>query len=69
MQITALLQLAGSIISDLGLDRPPTNKLITPKTCLADAWAAVSRGQPVPRPTHTNDERRALLGYYHVSSL
>ncbi|KAH7143797.1 hypothetical protein EDB81DRAFT_507255 [Dactylonectria macrodidyma] len=73
-QATPLVQLALSLIMDMRLDKSPSACIAPHKSLLGDAWpnmiksSSASCGYKV-KTTHTLEEKRAVLGYYHISSL
>jgi hypothetical protein len=72
MQATNLIQLAMALVIDLKLDRPPGFIGITPRSLVSDAWTTLHKevgNKSTMRTTHTLAEKRALLGYHHISCL
>lgn len=72
-QATPLLQLAVSLVIDLRLDKAPGFCGIPTKSLLGDAWTMIGKsvsscGLKANVP-HTPEEKRAVLGFYHVSCL
>jgi len=67
---TNFLQLAMSLVIDLRLDKSPDTTGVMPKSLLGETWTALNKGAPyrlgVP---HTLAEKRAVLGFYHFSSM
>ncbi|KAK5991328.1 Transcription factor himD-like protein [Cladobotryum mycophilum] len=66
-EATNLIQLALALVLDLRLDRSPESCQVAPKSLLSEAWATIN-GTAKPQP-HTSDEKRAVLGVYHTTSL
>ncbi|KAH6984751.1 hypothetical protein BKA56DRAFT_671225 [Ilyonectria sp. MPI-CAGE-AT-0026] len=71
-QGTPILQLALSLVMDLRLEKPPGSCGAPHKSLLGDAWSTIiktsSYGAKL-KTSHSLEEKRALLGYYHISSL
>lgn len=67
-EATNFVHLAVAMALDLKLDRSPESTKMHPKSLLGEAWATLNKGMSKPRP-HTADEKRAVLGLYHVTSL
>ncbi|OAQ66003.1 fungal transcriptional regulatory protein [Pochonia chlamydosporia 170] len=69
-EATNFLQLAFALVMDLRLDKSPESSAATVRSLLGEAWTALHQGIPyrlgVP---HTLDDKRAVLGFYHLSSL
>lgn len=63
--ITNLVQLAMSIIADLGLNRPPPK---CPQHLILN-YDARGCPKPLAQPTRTIEERRAVLGVFWLSSV
>lgn len=59
-----------SLVIDLRLDKSPDTTGVMPKSLLGETWTALNKGAPyrlgVP---HTLAEKRAVLGFYHFSSM
>ncbi|OTA07573.1 Zn2Cys6 transcriptional regulator [Trichoderma parareesei] len=64
---TNLAHLAVAMAVDLKLDRAPEVTRTLPGL-LGEAWATINKNALRQRP-HTADEKRAVLGLYHVTSL
>ncbi|CAM1503117.1 Fc.00g078930.m01.CDS01 [Cosmosporella sp. VM-42] len=70
MQATTLLQLAMALVIDLKLDKPPWSMGAVPRSLLGDAWQKLGKSIAVkPKSAHTLNEKRAVLGFHHISSL
>lgn len=73
MQATNLIQLAMALVIDLKLDRPPGFIGVTPRALVSDAWTSLNQKEVGCKgnlkTTHSHDEKRALLGYHHISCL
>lgn len=67
-EATNFVHLAVAMALDLKLDRSPESTKMHPKSLLGEAWATLNKGMSKPRP-HTDDEKRAVLGLYHITSL
>ncbi|KAL6826398.1 hypothetical protein V8C40DRAFT_244106 [Trichoderma camerunense] len=67
-EATNFVHLAVAMALDLKLDRSPESTKMHPKSLLGEAWATLNKGMSKPRP-HTADEKRAVLGLYHITSL
>ncbi|KAL7948591.1 hypothetical protein V8C42DRAFT_351640 [Trichoderma barbatum] len=67
-EATNFVHLAVAMALDLKLDRSPESTKMHPKSLLGEAWATLNKGAMKPRP-HSSDEKRAVLGLYHVTSL
>ena len=65
-RFTQFLQLAVSLVIELRLDRPPTTE--SWKTSLRFAPQGNPNEQAYTRPSWGNDEKRAVLGCYYLSS-
>jgi hypothetical protein len=65
---TALLHLANTLVAELKLDRDPAASGITPRSSLGAAWVK-NRGPSQTSVAHTDHERRAVLGFYHIASM
>ncbi|KAJ6444924.1 fungal transcriptional regulatory protein [Purpureocillium lavendulum] len=67
---TNFLQLAMSLVIDLRLDKSPDMSTVLPKSLLGETWTVLNKSAPyrlgVP---HTLVEKRAVLGFYHFSSM
>ncbi|KAI5459741.1 hypothetical protein BGZ63DRAFT_388562 [Mariannaea sp. PMI_226] len=70
-QATPILQMAVSLIVDLQLDRSPLCSALAQRTLLGDAWQTVPKSQcgPKMKTVHSLEDKRSVLGYYHLSSL
>ncbi|KAH0491824.1 hypothetical protein TgHK011_003232 [Trichoderma gracile] len=66
-EATNFVHLAVAMAHDLKLDRPPEATRMLPGL-LGEAWATINKNASKQRP-HTADEKRAVLGLYHVTSL
>lgn len=71
-QGTPILQLALSLVMDLRLDKAPGSCGAPHKSLLGDAWSTMiktsSYGAKI-KTSHSLEEKRAVLGYYHISCL
>ncbi|KAH6890633.1 hypothetical protein B0T10DRAFT_486368 [Thelonectria olida] len=70
-QATPVLQMAASLVIDLRLDRSPSCCHVAQKTLLGEAWQTMNKSHWEPRLkfNHSLEDKRAVLGYYHISSL
>lgn len=66
---TSLLSLAHSLVIDLKLDKSAKAMTLAPRTLLRDAWDTFKYPTVRLRPELSLEEKRALLGYYHQSSM
>lgn len=66
---TSLLSLAYSLVIDLKLDKSAKAMTLPPRTLLHDAWDTFKYPTVRLRPELSLEEKRALLGYYHQSSM
>lgn len=66
-QATGLVQLSVGLVADLGLNRQPIIANGTPYSLLNEAVESTKGLQP--RPYHTSDEMRAVLGCFYMTSL
>ncbi|KAL6883017.1 hypothetical protein HDV57DRAFT_495200 [Trichoderma longibrachiatum] len=66
-EATNSIHLAVAMAMDLKLDRSPEVTRTLPGL-LGEAWATINKNALRQRP-HTADEKRAVLGLYHVTSL
>ncbi|KAF7560936.1 hypothetical protein G7046_g3209 [Stylonectria norvegica] len=69
MQATNLLQLGLALVFDLRLDKPPNTHGSSSRSLVGDAWATLAKPGAKFKTTHTSDEKRAVLGYLHISCL
>lgn len=69
MQATNLLQLAMALVIDLKLDRPPGSIGVTTRSLISDAWSRLAKTAQTQTTPHTSDEKRAVLGFHHISCL
>lgn len=63
---TSLLQLAAGLVNDTGLSRNPDNQGLMFRSFIDDA--SILRNEFKRREQHTNNERRAVLGLFYVTS-
>ena len=55
---------------DLRLDKSPDLGSMTMRSHLGEAWTALNHGVPVRLGVaHTQDDNRAVLGFYHLATL
>lgn len=67
-EATNFMHLATALAMDLKLDKSPETTRLHPKSLLGEAWATLNKNAPKVR-CHTEDEKRAVLGLYHATSL
>ncbi|UKZ56835.1 hypothetical protein TrVGV298_010679 [Trichoderma virens] len=67
-EATNFVHLAVAMALDLKLDRSPESTKMHPKSLLGEAWATLNKGAMKPK-VHSADEKRAVLGLYHITSL
>lgn len=67
-EATNFVHLATAIAMDLKLDRSPDTARMHPKSLLGEAWATLNKTLLKSKP-HSDDEKRAVLGLYHITSL
>ncbi|PTB64790.1 hypothetical protein BBK36DRAFT_1170469 [Trichoderma citrinoviride] len=67
-EATNFLHLAVAMALDLKLDRSPDATHMHPRSLVGEAWATINKGASKQKP-HTADEKRAVLGLYHATSL
>ncbi|UKZ82572.1 hypothetical protein TrVFT333_010364 [Trichoderma virens FT-333] len=67
-EATNFVHLAVAMALDLKLDRSPESTKMHPKSLLGEAWATLNKGAVKPK-VHSADEKRAVLGLYHITSL
>jgi hypothetical protein len=60
------MQLAISLVTDLGLDMPPSTKISLPSGLIPDATTPAVSLEAIKE--HTLREQRAVLGMFHVCS-
>lgn len=69
-EATDFLQLALAQVMDLRLDKSPEASASTVRSLLGEAWTALNQGVPYRLGVaHSLDDKRAVLGFYHLSSL
>lgn len=71
LHATSFLQLAMSLIIDMRLDRAPDSMYGASRTLLGDAWAnnSMSRDAARQKTSHTLADKRAVLCFYHITSV
>jgi len=67
-QISFLIQLAGSLVAELGLNKPPTYNSTKQQQTLGTAIPPSCKGSCVSE-FHSSERIRAFLGYYYLNSV
>lgn len=64
------LHLAHILVDELGLNKPPDSNLPRPNSMLRAAWATMKKEITLrPKQAHSAEDRRAMLGFYHITAL
>lgn len=64
------MYMAVSIVTDMRLDKNPSNPIMNMNSLLGAAWTKLKHEvMPKIRTTHTIADQRAVLGLYHLSSV